>query len=202
VLGGAHLMRGEPEIARVELEQAVWFSREVGAVGGEALARIRLGEALAELGDRTGAQAQLEEALELSHASTLARHLLFLVHAPLVRVQDDPEAAVAVVDRAERLLHDAAGCNFCPLAYLLAAASACARAGDVPRAESFLQRAERAAELWPTRAWSPGLSEARGEILRAREHDAEAAIAFRRALEGYSAAGQELNAARVRATIA
>jgi predicted negative regulator of RcsB-dependent stress response len=52
------------------------------------------------------------------------------------------------------------------------------------------------------RAWSPGLSEARGEILRARDHDAEAAIALRRALEGCSAAGQELNAARLRATIA
>ena len=38
-----------------------------------------------QLGDRTGARAQLEEALELSLASTLARHLLFLVHAPLVR---------------------------------------------------------------------------------------------------------------------
>jgi tetratricopeptide (TPR) repeat protein len=202
VLGEAHLMRGELETARGELEHAVRVSREVGAMSGEALARARLGEALSALGDRTGARAQLAEALELSQASPLSHHLLFLVHAPLVRVEDDNEAAVAVVDRAELLLGDAGSCNFCPLAYFLAAAAACARAGDVARAESFLERAEHAADMWLTRAWSPGLCEARGEILRARDQGAEAAIAFRRALEGYSAAGQELNAARVRAAIA
>jgi tetratricopeptide (TPR) repeat protein len=201
VLGEAQLLRGDAQAARGPLERAARISREVGAVAGEALARARLGEALHALGDRAGAQAQLEEALDLSHASKLAHHLLFLVLATQLRVQDDTDAALALVDTSGLLLADVV-CNFCPLPYALAAGTVCARAGQPARADGFLERAERAASLWPPGVWTPALCELRGEILHARGAGGEATISLRRALEGYVASGQGLNERRVRATLA
>ncbi|HLM51543.1 MAG TPA: hypothetical protein VK279_13440, partial [Solirubrobacteraceae bacterium] len=202
VLGEAHLLAGDAEVARQHLARGARLSREVGAVGGEALARARLGEALDALGDRAGARAHLEEALELSHASKLAHHLLFLVHAPLLRVQDDVGAALALVDASEFLLREAHACKFCPISYALAAASVCAGAGDPDRAEAFLAQAEGSARLWPPGVWTAAVCEARGDILQARGDPREAAVAWRRALEGYAAAGQRLNEGRVAASIA
>jgi tetratricopeptide (TPR) repeat protein len=197
VLGEAQLLAGDAAGARDHLAEAARISREVGAVGGEALARARLGEALDALGDRAGARAHLEQALELAHASTLAEHLLFLVHTPLLRLQDDLDAAVALVDASEALLAEATACNFCPVGYRLAAASVCARAGQAARAETLLELAERSTGLWPPGVWSPAVCEVRGEILRARGEHGEAGVVLRRALEGYAAAGQRLNEQRV-----
>jgi ATP/maltotriose-dependent transcriptional regulator MalT len=197
VLGEAELLAGDVEAARDHLVEAARLSREVGAVAGESLARARLGQALDALGDRAGARAQLEEAVELAHASTLAEHLLFLVHAPLLRVQDDLDAAVALVDRSEHLLGEASTCNFCPVTYRLAAASVCARAGDPARAETLLELAERSASLWPPGAWTAATCEVRGEILRARGETGAAGVLLRRALEGYTAAGHRLDERRV-----
>ena len=103
VLGETELFSDNLEAARAHLADAARLSREVGAVGGESLARMRLGEALLHLGDRAGARAQLEEALELAHVSPLARHLLFLVYAVLLRLPDENEEALALVERAETL---------------------------------------------------------------------------------------------------
>lgn len=202
VLGEALLLAGEPEAAREQLDEAARMSREVGAVGGEALARARLAEALFALADGPGARANAEEALELAHASTLAHHLLFLVHAPLLRVQEDLDVALALVAESERLLDGFHSCNFCPVSYALAAASVCARTGDAARAEAFLARAEDSAHLWPPGVWTPAVCEVRGEIRGAQGDRDAAAVVLRRAVEGYAAAGQRLNEARARAAIA
>jgi tetratricopeptide (TPR) repeat protein len=129
VLGEAHLLTGRVEAARDRLLEAARLSRQVGATGGEALARARLGEALAALGDTVGARAHLDDAVELSHGSPLAEHLLFLVHAPLLRLEPDADSALALVDAAEILLEDQGRCRFCPVSYTIAAASVCVRAG-------------------------------------------------------------------------
>jgi tetratricopeptide (TPR) repeat protein len=202
VLGEAHLLSGRVEAARDHLLEAARLSRQVGAIGGEALARARLGEALAALGDAVGARAHLDEAVELSHASPLAEHLLFLVHAPLLRLEADPDAALALVDAAEILLEDQGRCMFCPVSYTIAAASVCVRAGALERAEEFLARARSSAAVWPPGTWSPAVSEVRGELARARGGGNEAATLLRRAVEGYANAGQRLYEARAAATLA
>ena len=56
VLGETELFTDDPEAARAHLVDAAQLSRAVGAVGGESLARMRLGEALLHLGDRAGAR--------------------------------------------------------------------------------------------------------------------------------------------------
>ena len=201
LLGEVELLTGDPQAARMHLFEAAALSRKAGAIGGEALARARLGEALTHLGERSAAREQLDEALALAHASALADHLLFIVHAPLLRLAEDHAEALALVDRAEALLDETPKCKFCPIDYYLAGATACARAGDTIRAHAFLARVERTAGLWNGGPWAPAAAEARGAVLAA-DGDKEAATqALRRAIAGYATAGQRLNEARARRSL-
>jgi DNA-binding SARP family transcriptional activator len=201
LLGEVELLTGDPQAARTHLLQAAALSRQAGAIGGEALARARLGEALTHLDERGAARGQLDEALALAHASALADHLLFIVHGPLLRAPEDPAEALALVDRAEALLDETAKCRFCPIDYYLAAATACAHAGETTRAHAFLARVEQTAGLWNGGPWAPAAAEARGVVLRA-DGDREAATqALRHAVTGYATAGQRLNEARARRSL-
>ena len=193
LLGETELFTDNLEAARAHLIEAARLSREIGAVGGESLARMRLGEALLHLGDRAGARAQLEEALELAHISPLAQHLLFLVYGVLLQVPDEGVEALALIERAETLFDPRWVCSFCPTGYHVAAATVCARAGELDRARGFLQRAERGAGTWPGGPWPAALAQARAELLLADADQRGAAEALRRAVEGYAAAGQLLN---------
>ena len=162
---------------------------------------MRLGEALLHLGDRAGARAQLEEALELAHVSPLAQHLLFLVYGVLLQVPDDGGEALALIERAETLFDPRWVCPFCPTIYHLAAAGVCARAGQLDRGREFLKRAEHGAERWTGGPWPAALAEARAELLLADGNQPAAADALRRAAEGYAAAGQLLNERKARETL-
>ncbi|MFL5874917.1 MAG: ATP-binding protein [Solirubrobacteraceae bacterium] len=198
VLGEVELFTGHLEDARTHLADAARLSRDVGASGGESLARMRLGEVLLELGDRAGARAQLDQALELAHVSPLAQHLLFLVYAVLLRVPEDDAEALALIDQAEALFDPRWVCTFCPTGYHVAAASVCARAGQLERARGFVRRAEQGAGCWPAGPWPAAVAEVRAELLRAEGDDRAAADALRRAAEGYAAAGLVLNERRAR----
>ena len=198
VLGETELLTGNLEAARTHLVDAARLSREAGAVGGESLARMRLGEALLHLGDRPGARAQLDEALELAHISPLAQHLLFLVYGVLLQVPDASADALALIERAETLFDPRWVCQFCPTGYNVAAATVCARAGQLERAGEFLERAEQGAGRWRGGPWPSAVAEARAELLLAGGDPDTAADALRRAAEGYAAAGQLLNERRAR----
>ncbi|MGN6167139.1 MAG: hypothetical protein ACTHQQ_03085, partial [Solirubrobacteraceae bacterium] len=201
LLGEIELLTGDPHAARTHLLQAAALSCEAGAIGGEALARARLGEALTHLDERNEAREQLDAALALAHASALADHLLFVVHGPLLRVPEDPAEALALVDRAEALLDETPKCLFCSIDYYLAAATVCARAGDTTRGHAFLARLETTARLWNGRPWAPAAAEARGAVLGA-DGDPEAATqALQYAITGYATAGQRTNEARARRTL-
>ena len=145
VLGETELFTGNLEAARAHLVDAARLSREVGAVGGESLARMRLGEALLHLGDRAGARAQLEQALELAHVSPLAAAPAVPRLRRAAAGPDDSAEALALIDRAETLFDPRWVCQFCPTGYHVAAATVCARAGELERAREFLARAEHGA---------------------------------------------------------
>ncbi|MGZ6637856.1 MAG: AfsR/SARP family transcriptional regulator, partial [Solirubrobacteraceae bacterium] len=83
----------------------------------------------------------------------------------------------------------------------VAAATVCARAGELERAREFLERAERGAEAWLGGPWPAAVAEARAELLLAEGDRRAAADALRRAAEGYAAAGQLLNERRARETL-
>lgn len=203
LLGEALLLAGDADGARRQLADAVRLNREVGAVGGEALARARMAEALAVAGDEVGSAAHVDEAIELAHASTIAHHLLFIVYAAQIRLRHaDPAAALAAVDVAEVVLEDQRGCRFCPIGYQLAAAWACARAGEPGRGRELLDRAVEGTRLWPPGLWSAPICEARGELAAADGDGAQAVVQMRRAADVYASAGQRLHATRVTARLA
>jgi DNA-binding SARP family transcriptional activator len=201
VLGEIELFTGNLEAARAHLIDAARLSREVGAVAGESLARTRLGETLLHLGDRAGARAQLEQALELAHISTVPQHLLFHVYAALLRVAEDDDEALAMIERAETLFDPRWVCQFCPTGYHVAAASVCTRAGALERAREFLARAEQGAAGWLGGPWPAVMAEARAELLLAEGDRRAGGDALRRAAEGYAAAGQLLNERRARVAL-
>ena len=198
VLGETELFTGNLEAARAHLLDAARLSRELGAVAGESLARMRLGETLLHLGDRAGARAQLEEALELAHISPIASHLVFLVCGVLLRVPEDTAEALALIDRVEMLFDPRWVCPFCPTGYNVAAATACAGAGELVRGREFLNRAEFGAARWPGGPWPAAVAEARAALLLAEGEQQNAGGALRRAAEGYAANGQLLNERRAR----
>ena len=191
-------MTGDPMAARSHLLEAAALNREVGAIGGEAVARVRLGEALLDLGERGAAHEQLEEAVALADTSTLSEHLVLLVHGPLLRAAEDPAEAVAVVARAEALLDGEPQCPVCSVDYHVAAATVCAGVGDTARARAFLARVDEVAALWDGGPWAPAAAEARAAVLRAEGEKDAAVQALRSAIAGYAAAGQLRNEARVR----
>jgi DNA-binding SARP family transcriptional activator len=201
VLGEIELFTGNLEAARAHLIDAARLSREVGATAGESLARTRLGETLLHLGDRAGARAQLEQALELAHISSVPQHLLFLVYGALLRVAEDDDEALAMIERAETVFDARWICQFCPTGYHVAAASACTRAGELERAREYLARAEQGAAAWPGGPWPAAVAEARAELLLAEGDTRAGGEALRRAAEGYAAAGQLLNERRARAAL-
>jgi tetratricopeptide (TPR) repeat protein len=198
VLGETELFMGDLEAARAHLLDAARLSREVGAVAGESLARMRLGETLLHLGDRSGARAQLEEALELAHISPIPTHLVVLVCGVLIQVPEDSAEAVALIDRVETLFDPRWVCPFCPTGYNVAAAKACAGAGQLDRGRAFLERAEFGAARWPGGPWPAAVADARAALLIAEGDPRGAAAALRRAAEGYAANGQLLNERRAR----
>ena len=202
VLGETELFTGDLEAARAHLLDAARLSRDLGAVGGESVARMRLGETLLHLGDRAGARAQLEEALELAHISPTAPHLVFLVCGVLLQVPDTVAETLALIDRVETLFDPRWVCPFCPTGYNVAAAKACARAGQLERAREFLTRAEFGAGRWPGGPWPAAVAEARAALLLAEGDPPGAAEALRRAAEGYGANGQLLNERRAREALA
>jgi len=198
VLGETELFTGNLEAARAHLLDAARISRELGAVAGESLARMRLGETLLHLGDRSGARAQLEQALELAHISPIAAHLVFLVCGVLLQVPDDSAETLEMIDRVETLFDPRWVCPFCPTGYNVAAATACAGAGELDRAREFLGRAEFGAARWPAGPWPAAVAEARAALFLAEGDRRSAADALRRAAEGYAANGQLLYERRAR----
>jgi DNA-binding SARP family transcriptional activator len=201
VLGEALLLTGDLPGARRHLHDAARLSREVAAPGGEALARARLGEALAAAGEQAEATAQLEEALELAHASALAPHLLYLVHAARIRTVADSAVALAAVDAAETILAGMTTCRFGPVVFQVAAAGACARGGAPERGEAYVQAAVQGARLWPAGLWSPAISEARADLALVAGDRGGAEVLLRRALTGFAASGQRLHEARMAARL-
>lgn len=201
VLGETELFTGNLDAARAHLADAVRLSREAGATAGESLARTRLGEALLHGGDRAGARAQLDQALELAHACSITWHIIYYVYAALLQVPEDAAEALAIADRAETVFEPSWVCGFCPTAYHVAAATVCARAGQLERAHAELAYAEHGAAAWPAGSWPAAVAEARAELLQAEGDAGAAGDALRRAADGYAAAGQHLLERRARAAL-
>jgi DNA-binding SARP family transcriptional activator len=200
MLGEADLLSGSLEEAERYLSEAEGLYRSAAATTGSALALERLGElALAEPRGRTRAARYLREALPHARASSLAPHLVVRVHGAEVQREDDPRRAKAAIDRIERELSRADVCQLCSMGYVIAAAIAEARAGDLDASRRHVSSAERVAGMWQGGPWQAAVWEARAELRLCEAEPAQAAGLFREAAARFAVTGRPLDEARCRA---
>ncbi len=196
MVGEAELLAGRLAEAEEHLEEAAEANDREGCVSGAALARQRLAEAAVSRGRRYEAGRLLNRARSLAYRSGLATHLLVRVFGTMIQAAAEPKKAVGVLREAERELAQMISCEPCSMGFLTSAATACARAGELDRARSFIAEAERIAGMWQGGPWTGAVWEARGNLRLAEGEDAQARAMFREAAEAFARSGNGLEAAR------
>ena len=168
--------------------------------GGAAL------QALAEVhlacGDAEEANRLLRQALPLARWSVIALHLLQRIFGTMILAAPDPASARAIVDRAEATLGTDDICPLCDITLAIPAAIACAKSDDLPNAHRYLETAERSAKLWEGSAWEAATAEAKAHVAVAAGDLEDARRLIATAVQGFTAAGQPLDAERCRSQAA
>jgi DNA-binding SARP family transcriptional activator len=202
LLGEIALITGVLDEANTRLREAVRLSKEIGAITAEALASLRLGEAVRAHGEASEGDELLFDALVISRWSPMSGHLLPLGYAALLRGCDDPELGAQRLEDAKAYLRsEELVCVYCGLAFRIAAAIASARAGEQEQAAMFLSEAEGTAQLWRGGPWPAALGEARAELALAYGEHERARTLLRSAREAFASEGRKLDAHRVDARL-
>ncbi len=196
VSGEVHLLSGNLDLARIELQEGIDLHHRIGANAGESLALQRLAEVYIELGDNGEALRLLDEALPLARWSALANHLVQRIFGCMIKATTDPDDARTLVERANRSIGPSDMCMFCTVMIAVPSSIACSRVGDLDEARRHLAMAEMSAMAWQGTAWQAALAEARAHLAAAegQHHEAEELIA--QAAELFERAGQPLDVAR------
>jgi hypothetical protein len=201
ILGEVALAAARADVAEERLREATKLSRELGAVSAEALASVRLGEALRAGGKLSEGDEVLSEGVVMSHWSPLIGHLQPLAYAAQLKASG-PEVARERLDAAEiHVRGEDLMCAFCGMSFRIAATIAAARAEVPERADPYLAGAEATIGLYQAGPWPAALEEARGELALARGDRAEAQARFASAGEGFVHSGWRRDAQRVEARL-
>jgi ATP/maltotriose-dependent transcriptional regulator MalT len=123
-------------------------------------------------------------------------HLLQRIFGSLIVSAPDPEAARAMVDRAESTLGEPDQCRFCTVMLAVPAATACARVGDLEDAHRFLASASRSVALWGDSSWQAAVIEAQATVALAEGDTERSRTLSMAAADAYSAVGHPGDAAR------
>lgn len=196
MLGEGELLAGHLIEAEKNLKQAVEANDRAGCLSGSALARQRLAEAALISGRKFDANRLLSRARSLAVRSELATHLLVRIFGTMIQAAADPKKALTVLGVAERELGQMRSCEPCSMGYLISAATACARAGELDRARSFITEAERIVGMWQGGLWNGAVWEVRGILRQAEGADEQSRAMFREAAQEYTRAGNQSDAAR------
>jgi len=202
VLGEAKLLAGDLGGADADLRQAVELNERVGTVCGQAVANCRLGQVWVATGRTADAREALDAAVAHARWSPLANHLLYLVYEALLRTASGAEEGIALLEREQAGLERHRACPFCAAGFQAAAAIVCAEAGDTGRASGFLEAAQASVAFWGGGPHAAAAGEAAAALALAEGATAVAVDRLREAADGFAAAAQPLNEARVRARLA
>lgn len=203
-LAFAMTLRGEAEILSGRLDDAdrdfadgARLHGRIGAVAGEALSLLGRAQVATYRGRPELGRQWLLDALQMARESEVGHHTLDRIYGAMIAAAQDPERAVALVREAETAIAGPAEtCPTCRIAFVVPAAIAAARAGDVERARRYAGDAEVAVDVVALPpAWGAAVSEVRGWLAQATGEDG-AAGHFGAAADGFAAWGQPLDAAR------
>src|SRR5712691_10009336 len=196
MLGEAELLAGRLDEAEEHLKRAADANDREGCISGAALARQRLAEAAVSRGRKYEANRLLGRARSLALRSDLVTHLIVRVFGTMIQAAADPKRAMAVLRSAEQELGQMRACEPCSMGYLTTAAAACARAGELDRARSFIAEAERIAGMWQGGMWTGAVWEARGILRQAEGQGEQARAMFREAAQAFARTGNTSDVAR------
>jgi tetratricopeptide (TPR) repeat protein len=192
-------LKGDLGAAEAELQEAVDLHRDIGSAAGEAHSLQRLAEVKLAVGNRTEANRLLYRALPLAHLSSVAMHIIQRVYGTMITAATTPDAARAMVDRAEASIGFADQCVFCSIMLAVPAATACADVGDIEEAKRHLSIAQKSAVFWQGTAWEAAILESQAHLSRAEGNPAAASAQLHEAAALFDTAGQPLDAERCRA---
>src|SRR5205807_10452458 len=153
MLGETELLSGRLEAAEDALSLSQVLHREARATSGHVLVVQRLAE-IDVLRDRPDdAEKLLHDAVPDATTAPLAAHLLVRVHGGLVEAAAAMDRAPAALEESDRALHGRDVCEPCSMGFLVSAAIAAARAGDMAAAHGYLARAARGGGRWRGGSW-------------------------------------------------
>lgn len=201
----ARTLRGEATVLAGRLDEAdedftdgARLHSTIGAAAGEALSLLGRAHVAIMRGRPEHARPFLADALLLARESEVGHHTLDRIYGAMVEAAGAPDAALAVVREAETAIRGPAEtCPTCRIAFLVPAAIAASRAGDLDRAARYTGEVEVALEVIALPpAWHAAGHEVRGWHARAVGDHATARGHFAQAADGFHAWEQPLDAER------
>ena len=195
IRGEAKLLSGDLDGAQADLERGADLHRAIGADTGESFALQRLAEVALHRGDDAGAVRLLDEALAIARESEVGFHLFDRIYGTRVALADATDGGLSAVEEAEEAVRGPIEtCPGCRITLAMPAAIASAKAGDLDRADAWLEQAEYLTSVvMRLPAWDAALEEARGHRVLAGGDVDEAMERFRSAADGFAAAGHRLD---------
>ena len=202
--GEARLLSGQLDEADDDLAAGTRLHGALAAATGEALAFQRRAEVALYRGRPAEAVPLVRNALATARESDVGYHTLDRIYGTIVAAAPDPQSGLAAIDEAESAIRGPAEtCPTCRITFVVPAAIAAARAGDLDRAQQYAQNAEmltNVISLPP--AWHASVDEIKAHLAHATGSQATASDHFRKAADGFRACGQPLDEARCTALAA
>jgi predicted negative regulator of RcsB-dependent stress response len=203
--GALEFQAGHWAAAEAALRESIQLYREIGAASGEALACQRLGVLLTARGHLAEGLATLEEGVMAAEQALMRAHCLARLYAAIARnrlAAGDLEAADQALALGLAMSERHGHCATCDALLLPAAVSVRVAAGDIGAAERFCHQLDMAAEQYASRMWLAMARQSRGDLAAAQGRPDAALHHYAEAQAGYTAAGNEYEAARCLAAAA
>ena len=196
--GEAQILAGRLDEADRDFADGARLHGQIGAVAGEALSLLGRAQVATYRGRPEHAKPFLADALLMARESEVGHHTLDRIYGAMVAAAADPSDGVRLVREAEASIQGPAEtCPTCRIAFIVPAAIAAARAGDLVRADRYARDCETALQIVALPpAWHAAVAEVRGCVARSHGHPGEAREHFEKAAGDFLAWGQPLDAQR------
>lgn len=196
--GEARVLAGQLDEADRDFAEGARLHGRIGAVAGEALSLLGRAQVATYRGRPEQGRPWLADALLMARESEVGHHTLDRIYGAMVGSATVPDEGLELIREAEAaIVGPAETCPTCRIAFVVPAAIAAARAGDLERARRYARDAETAIDVIALPpAWSAAVDEVRGWLARAGGAPGAARGHFAAAAEGFAAWGQPLDAER------